>query len=436
MLAALAVAALAVVLVVVLSGETTDPFAYTAAKRADFERRAAAGEAHLLYANSPGGVVATAKRVAALDGPIRSAATASHVDPGMLEGMVFLESGGQPGAIAGGDPAGAAGVAQILPDTARTLLGLHVDLAASKRLSAQIDATRDPHQRTALEKQRRTVDERFDAAKAIAAMGRYLTFARGRLDGGDLAVESYHMGVGNLESVIGAYTGDHGATAGVVRDRSLTYAQVYFDSTPLHNSGAYGKLAALGDDSDTYLWRVLAARDIMALYRSDPARLAQINKLQTSYPSAEAALHPPGSTPVFASAPAPGLKPPRRNSGYTFASSVPAQDRVLRPEAAGALIYIADRVQRVSRAKAPLIVNGALRPSPTYSPDATGFSFDIARRYASHGQAEAFQNVLNRLQALDVIAWAREGDVIHVTASQYAAALTPLLHGASLGDSS
>src|SRR4051812_2371291 len=41
-----------------------DPFAYDPAHRALFERRAAAGLAHVLYAKSPGGVVATAQRVA------------------------------------------------------------------------------------------------------------------------------------------------------------------------------------------------------------------------------------------------------------------------------------------------------------------------------------------------------------------------------------
>ena len=41
-----------------------DPFAYDPDHREDFEARAAAGNAHALYALSPGGAVATAKRVA------------------------------------------------------------------------------------------------------------------------------------------------------------------------------------------------------------------------------------------------------------------------------------------------------------------------------------------------------------------------------------
>ena len=36
---------------------------------------------------------------------------------------------------------------------------------------------------------------------------------------------------------------------------------------------------------------------------------------------------------------------------------------------------------------------------------ATGFAFDIRRRYRNGAQAEAFQYMLDRLQALNLIAW-------------------------------
>jgi hypothetical protein len=69
---------------------------------------------------------------------------------------------------------------------------------------------------------------------------------------------------------------------------------------------------------------------------------------------------------------------------------------------------------------------------PGYAVATTGYSFDIERRYASQAQADAFQAMLDRLQALDVIAWERRPDVIHITVSERAKPLTPLLHGASL----
>jgi len=77
------------------------------------------------------------------------------------------------------------------------------------------------------------------------------------------------------------------------------------------------------------------------------------------------------------------------------------------------------------------LANRRLAP-PGYSLYTTGYSFNIERRYADHAQAEAFQTVLNRLQALDVIAWERRPDVIHITVSDEARELTPLAHGASL----
>jgi hypothetical protein len=49
------------------------------------------------------------------------------------------------------------------------------------------------------------------------------------------------------------------------------------------------------------------------------------------------------------------------------------------------------------------------------SAPATGYTFSIARHYASRGQAAAFQAMLDRLQALNVIAWTRAGSTIEIT---------------------
>jgi hypothetical protein len=47
--------------------------------------------------------------------------------------------------------------------------------------------------------------------------------------------------------------------------------------------------------------------------------------------------------------------------------------------------------------------------------ETTGWSFQIARRYVSPAQADAFQAELDRLQSLDLIAWAREPTTIDIT---------------------
>jgi hypothetical protein len=466
---ALVVGALVVAGVVIATRkETIDPFAFRADEQADLERRAAAGESHLLYAQSPGGVSATARRVAALNAPIQAAATASGVDPGLLEAIVFLESGGRPDVVAGPDPVGAAGVAQIVADTGRKLLGMHIDLQASRRLSARITAAskrHDPALVRRLEAQRRRVDDRFDPRKALAATGRYLAYARPKFGRSDFAVASYHMGVGNLADAIRGYAGpkETRLAAKLVRERKLTYAQLYFDSTPFRHKAAYRRLAGLGDNSNTYYWRVLAAREIMRLYRADPAGLDRLARLQVAYGSAEAVLRPPGRTPVLVDAAAVRRARARgtlvgvpRQPGkrhYTIASatatgSAGPDQPALRPQALGLLYYLADRVHAISPAKPPLTVSATVRDAatqralaqrhlvpPGYSASTTGYSFDVARRYANRSQAEAFQATLDRLQALDVIAWERRPADIHITVSDRAKPLVRLLHGAALSPS-
>src|SRR5207248_3765280 len=221
--------------------------------------------------------------------------------------MVFLESGGRPDVVAGPDASAAAGLTQIVAATGRSLLGMHIDLRASRRLTKQITAAQKRHDTAAvarLQAQRRKVDDRFDPNKAIAATGRYLTFALPRFGRPDFAVASYHMGVGNLADAIRAYVGpkEKRLAVKIVRQDKLTYAQLYFASSPFRHQTAYHQLANLGDNSNTYYWRVLAAQEIMRLYRQNPAALERLNGLETGYGSAEAVLHPPGSMPVFANA--------------------------------------------------------------------------------------------------------------------------------------
>ncbi|MDQ6915481.1 MAG: hypothetical protein M3155_06680, partial [Actinomycetota bacterium] len=354
--------------------ETIAPFAYQRDHQARFERHAAAGESHLVYARSPGGAVATAARVARLRPAVDAAARVGGIQADLLEAMVFLESGGQAGAIAGGDPAGAVGVAQILPETGRNLLGLHVDLAASRRLTRRIADARRRHDAAAvatLERERRRVDQRFDPQRSVAAMGRYLAFARPKFAGrSDFAVVSYHMGVGNLADVVRAYAGpqEKRLAVRVIRGGRLTYAQVYFDSGPFRHRTAYRRLQSLGDDSSTYYWRVLAAREVMGLARRDPARLRRQAALETRYGSAEAVIRPPARTAVFADPAA--VRRGRARGALVAVPNDPGKRRFLldpaaaglarqlgrdpalydslRPEALAILLYVGERVQRTS----------------------------------------------------------------------------------------
>src|SRR5215208_2869765 len=123
------------------AGRGEDPFAYSTDRESEFEARAASGLAHVLYAKSPDGVIASARRTVSFRPEIDRVAEAAGVDPDLMEAMVFLESGGRTQVIAGDDPALAAGVAQILAETGSNLLGMRVDLARSRKLTARIAAT-------------------------------------------------------------------------------------------------------------------------------------------------------------------------------------------------------------------------------------------------------------------------------------------------------
>jgi soluble lytic murein transglycosylase-like protein len=370
-----------------------DPWAYEPDREDDFEARAAAGHSHVIYAKSPGGIVATARRVEGYRPQVERAADEAGVDPDLIEGMVLLESAGLPDAMASDDIEGAAGLTQILAQTATGLLGMQVDVERSARLTRRLREARGPREADRIRAQRARVDERFDPAEALAGTGRYLKLALDELGEEDLAVVSYHMGIGNLQAVLDSYGED-----------DPSYAAVFFDSAPNSNPRTYRRLLGLGDDSKTYLWRVLASSEVMRLYREDREELERLAGLHAGATSAELVLHPPGSDA------AGELRPfPNEPARYGLRTASGGQ---IASEALALAAYIGRGVRTISGVRTPLTVTRA-----------GGFSFEVRRRYRNGAQAEAFQYMLDRLQALNLIAWERRPQVIRVTASSEGAEL-------------
>jgi soluble lytic murein transglycosylase-like protein len=418
-----------------------DPFAYEPDREQEFTERAAAGHSHVIYEKSPDGVLGTARRVEAYRPQVEAAAAEAGVDPDLVEAMVFLESAGRSEVMASTDVEGAVGLTQILAETAVSLLGMRVDVKESQRLTRRIaraDRQGAAARSAELRARRRRVDERFDPAKALAGTGRYLRTAMDEFGREDLAVTSYHMGIGNLQSVLAAY----GAN-------DVSYTQVYFDATPDRHPQTYRLLSGLGDDSKTYLWRVLASAEVMRLYREDRADLARLDDLHGAKASAEEVLHPPDSTEIFESAEdleeaylGARLRPfPNEPARYglrrdprmgELAGRLDSERRLyrgLRPEALALALYVAEAVRAISDSEAALIVTSTVRDTPyqralardnpeathAYSLHTTGFAFDVRRDYRSRAQAVAFQYMLDRLQSLNLIAWVREPQAIHIT---------------------
>jgi hypothetical protein len=248
------------------------------------------------------------------------------------------------------------------------------------------------------------------------------------------------MGVGNLQQALSAYG-----------QSPIPYAELYFDSSPLRHPTAWRKLASLGDDSSTYLWRVLAAEQIMRLYRSDPAGLASIAQLQMNKASSEEVMHPAATTPRFGDPFAIGraraagqLVPLDRNQfashGLRIDPSMgatakrikqsPSLYRGLRPEALATLLTLGAGTKAIAKTGTldvtstvrderyqKVLATDNIEATHAYSLHTTGWAFDIARIYASPAQAMAFQFMLDRMTALGLIAWVREPGAIHVAVS-------------------
>jgi hypothetical protein len=412
-----------------------DPFGYVAAREQELIARAIAGNAHVLFAKSPGGVVATAARVAAYRPLISRATAGTRIDPSLLEALVFVESAGRPDVVAGTSAADAAGLTQILAQTGQQLLGMHIDLPRSRRLTTQVGAVLDGERSGRLAPllaRLAAADDRFNPAKELAGTVRYLRLAEHQFGREDLAFESYHMGIGNLHQVLSDYNGG----------RSVPYVQLYFDSAPDHHRTAYNLLAGFGDDSSLYYWRLLGAVQIMHLYRTDRSALVRLASLQGASDSGAQVLHPPDRTQTFSSpsalaaayqdrklVPLPsnaaelGLAVnPKMGSEAGKVGGPPALYRGLRPVALRLLIALAARVRALSGGAEPLRIFSTVSDAQyerqvgvDFPAALNGYSFQISRRYANGAQAGAFQAVLDRLQALNLIAWAREPAVIDVT---------------------
>jgi hypothetical protein len=371
-----------------------------------------------IFTSSPGGVLATAARVARWKPLIVRAARGSGISPNLIEAMVFVESSGYRDAASGRR----AGLTQLTPAIARAN-GLEV---------------RRPHRNGRLLASLRTpADPRFKALPALRATVRYLSDARRTLGRADLAVASYHLGTRNLAA----------ATAG----ENVSFASLYFGSAPDRNVGIWRRLNREGRIVRDYYWRVLAAQRVMKLYRHQPAALSYEIRLQARKASSEEVMHPRPTTPRFHKPREIArawkqreLKMIPRDARAThiaigpyFAQLAPRLGRSrrlyrgLRPQARDVLLFIGERVHELSGARRPLLLTSAVRDdiyqrsltrvnvnaARSYSIHTTGYAFDIARAYSSRRQAAAFEYVLQRLEALNVIAYIREAAAMHIAVS-------------------
>ena len=453
-----------------------DPLAYEPEDEGDLLRRGRDGLAHILFVRSPGGARATAVRVARWKPLVDRAAERHGVNPRTLQALIFLESAGRPDVAAGDSPDSAVGLAQILPETGSGLLAMRVDLDRSRSIAARLardrrlaTAARKPRTRRTARKRvaallalRPRVDERYDPAKSIEGAARYLKFAEGKLGRPDLAAASYHMGVGNVQDLVAAYVRPRpltGSTPKTVARYGITWARLYYDSTPIRNAAAYRKLVNLGDDSRHYLFKLDAADTIMKLHASKSGLLDRIAALQTAKASGENLLRPPDRFPPYKDGRALrraygkgdliALPNEGRRLGYTIDRGMGSLSRRirerktlfrgLRPEALATLLYISKEVRRqaggshlrVTSTVRDLKYQGALvgvnsQATRAFSLHTTGYAVDVSRNFRNRREERAFIATLERLRAHNVIDFVYEPGAIHFTVGPEAERLLPL----------
>ena len=448
------------------------PFAYEDGSDRELLERGSRGQAHIVYALSPGGVRASVARTKRWRRAVERAVAGTRLDPDDVEAMMFLESAGRPTVMADGTPASATGLMQIIPSTAVSLLGMRVDLARSLEinralpraqqqavLAAKAKKRRAARQRVRrLLRERKIVDERFDPQKALDGAVRYLLEARRRFGRDDLAIASYHMGIGNLRTVVDTYVSPRRlgrSTRLTVERYGLTWPRIYYDSSPTRNPRTWKLLTDFGDDSRHYLFKVLASREILRLAREDADELDRQIDLQTEKASAEEVLRPESRYPPYEDdadlrraykrkelVPLPKdpvrlAYRPGRKMGY-LAKRLD-QPRILyrglRPEALATLLYLAKEYRRIA-GHGTLRVTSTVRDLPyqeelvatniqatrEFSLHTTGFAIDIAKP-----RAEApLRFLLERLQALNAIAWVEEPGAFHLTVGPEAEPFMPI----------
>ena len=451
------------------------PFSFESGSTAEFLERGADGQAHIVYALSPGGVEASVERTARWRDEIERAVEGTDVSAGDLEGMVFLESAGRPKVMADGTPNSATGLMQILPSTAVSLLGMRVDLARSLAIQSELENARRHAAISRKRKKRRAarrevrrlvrewprVDERLDPEKALAGAVRYLEIAERRFGRRDLAISSYHMGIGNLRTVIHTYVAPRAVartTRRTVSRFNLTWPRLYFNSSPTRNPKTWRLLTDLGDDSRHYLFKVLASKEIMWLARTDREELRRRIDLQTAKASAEEFLRPASRYPAYEDdedlrrayrrGELVPLPQDRKRLGYRVSRGMGSlarrldQPRILyrglRPEAMAVLLYISKEYRRIAgkAGRRGLRVTSTVRDIPyqeeliasniqatrEFSLHTTGFAIDIAKPPAEN----TLRFLLERLQALNVISWVEEPGAFHMTVGREGQSFIPI----------
>jgi soluble lytic murein transglycosylase-like protein len=224
--------------------------------------------------------VAGAKRItqtASLQSLFRQAERQGGAPASLMEAIAYLESWGEAKAES---PAGPKGIMQISGATARTM-GLRVVAATRYRISkervlAPAKGKRKATYRTVTRKTPYSVtvrDDRLFPERAIPAASRYVAGMIQKYGSEDWAIFAYHCGQGCVAEMMELTR----RARGIPKDQ-LTVPRMFFSNSPSWNRELYQAIQQQmqRDWSPTYYFRILRAKELLALYRRDPANFTSL----------------------------------------------------------------------------------------------------------------------------------------------------------------
>ena len=206
---------------------------------------------------------------------------------------ILLESGGDQNSVSN---AGASGVAQWMPETARSV-GLHVDTKRSVSLIQHIQSLKN--QQTGVSTTSKPIlsteqynadlaqlysklmsaDNRFDPKLAISAQTRYLLKLSSRYPLPQWLFQAYHGGQWGVEHLLNLYSPLHShlSSRQIIltgnRGGVLSFEHLYFNTSPRSHPTAFRYLYSRGDDDRHYWWKILAASDALSLYSQNTVEM-------------------------------------------------------------------------------------------------------------------------------------------------------------------
>jgi hypothetical protein len=349
------------------------------------------------------------------------AAKKSGLPADLIAAVAYLESWGDSNAES---PTGPKGIMQFSAATARNA-GLKMAYAKRYRVTSEKTLVKHkkgkPVYRTVKHKTPYTVlvrDDRTSPAKAVPAAANYLARLVNKFGGEDWAVWAYHCGEGCVADFLSL------AVSSNLAHQPPTVASVFFAGSPAHNRPLYEAVHRQmeRDYSPTYWFRIMRARQLLALYKEDTV---EFQKLYDQY---RYEAHPEQRAPnrlsvwlrtqdlvfqttddlreerskklvhVLDDPKLFGFELRKTGAGAIAASDLQHQEYYLQasPSAVGTLVYIAFETQRLFEAMhpkgekyLPLEVTGLVFPK-TYPRWAKDDNSDHDEDFPEHGSGQVF----------------------------------------------